>query len=250
MKQITQIIIVVCALSGTIACRKKPVVPESPVLGSVTVDLDANLNIVRNKETVIGNMICDAVMNDMVNKGKTVDFVMVNGGNIRFSASKRPNGIYPAGAITAGEVDEMLPFGDASVIVKVNGKQLKEILERSCAQLPLSMGPFMQLSKQIKVKIDPTKSPQLLSVDENSITSAGNRVVSVTINDAPLDSLAEYKVVLPSYIAEGNDGYVTLKNISAGKKENLGENQANAVKEYITVFSPLTPVLDGRVSFQ
>lgn len=235
---------------GFASCRKKPPVPSSPVLGTCTVDLDANLNVVRNQEALIGNLITDAVYYDLKNKGKNVDAALVNGGNIRFSASQRPDGIYKAGSITNKMVDEMLPFGDASVIVTLNGIQLKEVLERSCAQLPLSMGPFMQVSKELKVNIDITKQSQVLNIEETAITTAGQRVTSISINGINIDSISEYRIIFPSYIADGFDGYVTLLNLPSNKKENLVENQALAVKEYISIHSPVTPVQESRITFQ
>jgi 2',3'-cyclic-nucleotide 2'-phosphodiesterase (5'-nucleotidase family) len=233
------------------ACCKEAL-KEPVALGEIKVNLDASEPEVRLKEALIGNMICDAVKSDAERKGKVVDFAVMNGGGIRFNEQNRPSGIYPAGLFTSEMVDEMLPFGNFNVIVKVTGKELKSIFERSVAQLPLIKGPFLQVSKELKITIDTTKSPQIINelVVPNIIVSNGNRIVSIKINNVEYDTLATYTLVTADFIADGNDGYITFKNISSDKKENLGEDQTGAVKEYIILNTPLTPLIEGRIVYQ
>ncbi len=47
-----------------------------------------------------------------------------------------------------------------------------------------------------------------------------------------------------------NDGYVTFRNIPADRKDNLGDNQAEAVKNYIKLNTPITPKLEGRIAYE
>ena len=132
-----------------VGCKKRTRTPEATTLGTITVDLNANNRVVRKKEALIGNLICDAIYKSLLSKGKTIDGAFVNGGNIRFNSEIRPNGIYPAGQFTDQMVTEMMPFGNEIMIVKVNGRQLKEIFERSLANYPVAKGPFLQISKGI-----------------------------------------------------------------------------------------------------
>jgi 2',3'-cyclic-nucleotide 2'-phosphodiesterase (5'-nucleotidase family) len=238
-------------LTGLYSCCKDDI--EEPVaLGEIKVNLDASKPGLRSREVLIGNLVSDALKFDAEHKGKDVDFAIMNGGGIRFSQETRPSGIYPAGLFTNAMVDEMLPLGNSSVIVKVTGKELKNIFERSVAQLPLAQGPFLQVSKELKITIDTTQSPQIINqlVEPNVIVSNGNRIVSIKINNVEYDTLGTYTLVTSDFIANGNDGYVTFKNISSDRKESLGEDQSGGVKEYIIVNSPLTPVLEGRIIYQ
>jgi 5'-nucleotidase/UDP-sugar diphosphatase len=226
---------------------------QEPVsLGEITVDLNASKSVLRTKEALIGNMITDAMKADAVQKGNEVDFAMENGGGIRFNQESRPSEIYPSGLITSEMVDEMLPFGNTNTIVKITGKELKSIFERSVAQLPLAAGPFLQVSKEISIVIDTTKSPQIINdlVEPNVIIYDGNRIQSIKINNLEYDSLTTYTVVTSDFIADGNDGYITFKKISSDKKKYLNEDQTGAVKEYIILNSPLTPQIEGRIVFQ
>jgi 2',3'-cyclic-nucleotide 2'-phosphodiesterase (5'-nucleotidase family) len=236
------------------SCCKEANLSPSDILGEITVDLDANSNVVRIKETLIGNLICDGIKSEMDRRGETVDFVIMNGGGIRFNSNTHPNGIYKAGIFTSATIEEMLPFGDDNVIVKVTGKELKSIFERSVAQLPLAEGPFLQVSKELKITIDTSKAPQIINelVSPPIIVYRGNRITSIKINNAEYDSLATYTLVVNGFIAEqtDNDGYITFINISADRKENLGDSQADAVKQYIKINTPITPVISGRIIYQ
>lgn len=230
----------------------KDTVEEPVALGEIKVDLDASKNELRSKETLIGNMVCEAIKADAERRGRVVSFSIMNGGGIRFNPESRPSGIFPAGLFTSEMIDEMLPFGNTNVVVKVTGKELKSIFERSVAQLPLAVGPFLQVSKELKIIIDTTKAAQVINelVEPHVIVINGNRIVSIKINNVEYDSLATYTLVTSDFIANGNDGYVTFRNISADKKENLGEDQSGAVKEYIILNTPLTPTIEGRIIYQ
>lgn len=239
---------------GFQSCCKKDDLGPSEIVGEITVDLDANKSLVRTKETLIGNMICDGIKKEMDRRGEVVDFAIMNGGNIRFDASKRPNGIYKAGIFTSDMIDEMLPFGNANVIVKVTGKELKSIFERSVAQLPLTKGPFLQVSKELKIIIDTTKAPQVINelVNPTVIVNQGSRIISIKINNVEYDSLATYILVVNDFLAEqeDNDGYVTFRDIAADKKENLGDAQTDVIKQYIKLNTPIAPVMEGRIIYQ
>jgi 2',3'-cyclic-nucleotide 2'-phosphodiesterase (5'-nucleotidase family) len=244
---------VFCILSVTtvvVSCRKDEKPPEPTALGIITVDLDANDKVIRKKESLIGNMITDAIKKYIVSKGKPVDMVVVNSGSIRYKASSRPDGIYPAGTFTAEMVDEMLPFQDAPVLVTLTGRELKAVFERAVAQYPLLKGPFPQISEYVQISVDTNAAPQVINISETQIISPGNRIRSIKINEADIDSAGQYLVAFPSFIADGNDGFVTLKNLSSAQKENLIENQSNAVKEYIILKTPLRPELENRIVFQ
>lgn len=233
-----------------ISCRKSDGKPTSTAIGSSDVDLTAKEAIIRKKEALLGNVISDALKLYYENKGEVIDFVLMNGGAIRYDAQLRPDGVYPKGTITVEMIEEMLPFGNTSAIVTVTGTQLKEMLERSVAQYPLAKGPFFQCSKEIKYKIDTLQSPQVINIEETQIVSSGNRIDSIYVNGIPYQATTEYKVLVSDYIAQGNDGYVTLRNIPDASKKYFSDNQTNAVKDYFLIHSPIKPVFEGRIYFK
>lgn len=250
MRSIPIYILIFAVLGFFNSCKRKSREPTTNVIGKLMVDLDANEFIVRKREALIGNMIADAIQVDYESKNKFIHFTLVNGGSIRFSNSKRTDGIYKAGDFTSAMADEMLPFGNTNVIVTVTGKQLKEIFERSVAQYPLAKGNFMQLSKNVKIVVDTTKAAQVLNIDESAIVNQGSRILSIKINNVEYDNLTLYKVGMSDFMAEGNDGYTTLRKLSGSLKEYSGEDIANVLKEYVIINSVIEPKLEGRIIFQ
>lgn len=255
MKIRYNIIICVILVVTIQSCCKESNLAPSDILGEIKVELDANSNVLRTKETLIGNMICDGIKMELDKRGEIIDFVIMNGGAIRFNSNIRPNGKYSPGFFTSDMIDEMIPFENANVIVKVTGKELKSIFERSIAIYPLtSSGPFLQISKEIKIIIDTNNSPQVINelVTPPLIVSEGNRIISIKINDVEYDNEVNYILVVNSFMAEDldNDGYVSFRNIPANRKENLGDDQAKTVKDYIKTNSPITPKIDGRIVYQ
>lgn len=239
-----------CLLTTFFSCRKSDGKPTSTEIGTSLVDLNAHAEIIRKNEAVLGNLICDALKSYYQHKGEKVDFVLINGGNIRYNQQLRPDGIYPKGTITSEMVDEMLPFENSSYIIQITGIQLKNVLERSVAQYPLAKGPFMQCSKEFSFVVDTLENPQVINIEETVIENQGNRIFSMNLNGNSIQDNEIYYVLFSDYIGEGNDGYVTLKNISNSLKKKFSDNQTNAVKDFILINSAIEPKIENRIVFK
>jgi len=222
--------------------------PPPEKVGETLVDLDARKITVRMKEAAIGNLFTDA-MNEVAG----TKIAVTNGGGIRGDK------IYPKGEITTSTLTEMHPFGNSIVVVKVTGKQLKEILERGAAALrskndprdptTIDTGAFLQVSG-IKEVIDVDKTPQQLSSDGKSIVVPGERVVSVEVNGEPLDMDKTYEVAVNDYMARGGDGYVTLANLPDTDKNYTYVYLTGALYRYIKKHTPISPKVEGRITIK
>lgn len=244
-------LILFSVLLWNVACRKSDPEPEKIVLGQLLVDLNANENHIRKREALIGNFIADALFSYYTGEGIDIDFVLINSGSIRFDPVDRPAGIYPKGELSNLDLDEMLPFGNNSVIVKITGAELKQVFERSIAQYPEGKGPFMQVSKGFKVTYDTLQSPQLININQDQIVTPGFRVASIYLNEVQIDPNSSYTIITSDFIAEGNDGYVAFKNIPAERKVFLSENyEVNALKDYVIVQQLIEPIIEQRIVFQ
>lgn len=227
---------------------------DESVAGFTTVDLDANKPVVRGGEAVLGNLIADSFLSYAINEGYNVDFAMANGGNIRFNSTTRTNGIYPAGDITQDDINELLPFNNTGIIVEITGLELKSTLERSVHALPISEGnsgngAFAHVSSGIQIVVDTSLQAQIIDELNNvgSITIEGERVVQVTINGELLDLQRTYLVLIPSFAAGGGDAYVTLGAIGDDRKIDLAEPLKIALRDYLAVISPVTPIIENRI---
>jgi 5'-nucleotidase / UDP-sugar diphosphatase len=234
------------------SCRKKVENDNAVIIGKLEVDLDANDYLIRTSEALIGNFVCDAIKSQLEEKNIFCDLVLFNSGGIRYNKEKRPNGIYLAGNFTSEMVDEMLPFTDNLLVkVKLTGVELKQILERSLAELPAEKGSFMQFSKGISIKVNINNPAQVLNttVSPPVIVSEGERLVEVTLNDLTIIDDKEYNIITLDYIVNGNDGYVTFNAIPSNKKIFYNDIVVNLVRDYVTINSPIKPEMGGRINF-
>ncbi|HPS29983.1 MAG TPA: 5'-nucleotidase C-terminal domain-containing protein, partial [bacterium] len=153
-------------------------------LGKLDSDLIGELEISRNQETELGNIITDAIRE----KTKS-EFAFINAGSIRQGIQK--------GAITEKDVYSVFPFNDTVFIAELTGLQIQELLDI-----------FAEKG---------AGSPGFLQVSGLSIKIYKGSALDVKIGGQPLDKKRKYKVAFNSFIANGGDGYTILKNLTAKK---------------------------------
>lgn len=99
----------------------------------------------------------------------------------------------PEGPIDRGHVLDAFPFLNDSVTLDLPGGALWAALEQGCS---LEAG-MVQVSG-LTVQYDPRRA-------------VGSRVLRVTVGDRPLDRERRYRVTTNSFLAEGGDGYGSLR---------------------------------------
>lgn len=99
----------------------------------------------------------------------------------------------PAGGLDRGHVLDAFPFLNDSVTLELTGGALRAALEQGCS---LEAG-MVQVSG-LRLRYDPRRP-------------AGARVLDVHVGDAPLDAERRYRVTTNSFLAEGGDGYTSLR---------------------------------------
>ncbi|MFL5613733.1 MAG: 5'-nucleotidase C-terminal domain-containing protein [Gemmatimonadaceae bacterium] len=166
------------------------------------------------EQVPLGNLIADAMR--VEGKG---DIGIMNNGGIR--APLR------AGVATYGDAFEVQPFGNILYRVTVDGRDLRDYLER----LVDRRRPIVHLSGVI-VQYDTTRPP-------------GSRLVSVTVGGSQLDDARIYTVVLNDFEYTGGSG---LGFGSTPKRaENLDMVDLDAFIEYIAHLpQPIAPPTDKR----
>ncbi|KIL43033.1 bifunctional metallophosphatase/5'-nucleotidase [Jeotgalibacillus campisalis] len=150
------------------------------VIGSTDVKLEGDRRLVRTQETNLGNLIADSMRSTLGS-----DIAFTNGGGIRASIE--------AGEVTRGDVEEVLPFVNTLVQMKIDGAAIKAALEHSVRLAPGENGGFLHISG-MSFTYDPSQA-------------AGSRVKEVLIGGEPLDESNEYTVATNDFTAIGGDGY-------------------------------------------
>ncbi|MDX1737010.1 MAG: bifunctional UDP-sugar hydrolase/5'-nucleotidase [Alphaproteobacteria bacterium] len=197
------------------------------VIGETSLLLDSQKANIRTQETAMGNLISDALA-----WGTNSDIAFTNGGGIR------GNREYSAGTkLTRKDILTELPFGNVTVVLEMTGKDVKDALENAYSQVEDKAGRFAHVSKGLEVVYDPSKP-------------AGDRVVSISLNGQALDNNKAYRVATNDYIANGGDGYVSLKGMKRLVDTSGATLMATMVMNYVEANGTKGADVSGRVKAQ
>jgi 2',3'-cyclic-nucleotide 2'-phosphodiesterase (5'-nucleotidase family) len=192
------------------------------VVGTSTAALDAsNERLV--KETALGNLIADALREDV-----KADVGISNAGGARGSR------VYPAGPITRRTLVSIHPFGNIACKIAVTGQVLRDALLSGVSILPIGNGRFPQLSG-VTMKVDPR-------------ATGDSRVSDVRINGQPLDLSRTYTIALPDFVMNGGDGYTMFANRTVLVDAQSGDLVVTALEKYVAARGTVSPTVEGRVT--
>lgn len=190
-------------------------------VGETKLPLDTRGEMVRTRESAVGNLIAD-LMKDALG----ADVALVNGGGIR------GNAIFPAGPLRRDDVLKILPFANKVVKLEVTGEVLRAALENGLSQIEKTAGRFPQCSG-LRLSFDPTRP-------------AGSRLVSVTVGGRALDPRAHYTLATFDFLHGGGDGYAMLQQARVLVKAENGPMDSDLILDRLKQ-GPIAPVLDGRL---
>ncbi|NJM34412.1 MAG: hypothetical protein HC850_06535 [Rhodomicrobium sp.] len=189
------------------------------VIGVTETAFSTRRGEVRNGENPFGNLVCDAMI-----AATQADICIVNSGGIRGDRD------YAAGvSLTRKTILEELPFGNVTVVVEIEGKLLREVLETGLG----SDGGFPQIGG--------------MSLTADMTRPVGNRLQSVSAGGKPLDDAASYKLATNNYLLNGGNGYVMLKQGKVLIDELGGQYVAGQVIGYIERRGKVAPKVEGRL---
>jgi 5'-nucleotidase len=205
------------------------------VIGSITADITRATNPAG--ESALGDVIADAQL-EATNDPGFGDAVVafMNPGGIRadltYAGSSAGEG---DGNVTYGEMFTVQPFGNSMVTMTLTGAQIDTLLEQQfvgCGQ---------------------TGTPRILQVSEGftyswSLSAAAcNKVDATTIkiNSVIVDPNASYRVTVNSFLADGGDNFLVLKE---GTDRLGGEVDTDAFEKYFAARSPVAPGPQNRIT--
>ncbi|MBX9933839.1 MAG: bifunctional metallophosphatase/5'-nucleotidase [Methylobacterium sp.] len=192
-------------------------------VGPIDSELDSRISSVRMREASFGNLVADALRASL-----KADIAITNGGGIRGDR------LYPAGTVlTRRDVLSELPFGNTTVLVALEGAQIRRVLEAGFSEIGRPAGRFPQVSG--------------LVVTVDSTAPVGRRVGAVTINGDPLDDARSYTVASNSFLLEGGNGYAGMAQGRVLVSASDGKLMANEVMAYLRDAAPLRVGSEGRI---
>lgn len=220
---------------------------EQQVIGSTAVLLDGERPNVRNRETNLGNLITDAMIERTKSSGTLL--AITNGGGIRASI-KGPSAPALTDPVTVGEVLTVLPFGNTIALVTLTGAQVIAALENGVSQVNLttpssSAGRFPQVGG-LRFVWD-TKRPvgsRIVSVMVQKVTPSAQSADAIVYE--PINPAGTYRVATNNFMLTGGDGYSVFAQGS--NRVDTGLVMADEVAAYITAKSPVTQGNEGRIT--
>ncbi|XP_069462438.1 5'-nucleotidase [Ambystoma mexicanum] len=215
---------------------------SAQIIGKTIVYLNGSSVECRFRECNMGNMICDAMIYHNIRypdekSWNHVSMCILNGGSIRAPIDERSSN----GTITLEDLMSVLPFGGTYDLLQLRGSTLRAAFEHSVYRHGSGTGEFLQVGG-IRVVYDLKRKP-------------GNRVIGIDVlctecrtpTYVPLEDALVYKVILPSYVAAGGDGYSMIKE--DGLKHDSGDLDLAVVGHYITKMEKVYPAVEGRIRF-
>jgi 5'-nucleotidase len=199
---------------------------QKPVSAVANADIGSTPNGIprdgRNGESLMGNVIADAMLAALKPAGAVVAFI--NQGGIRASID--------AGKINYGNAVTVQPFNNSLVTVELTGAELLAVLEQG-ALSPNGAGGFLHPSAGTSYRFDKSLPD-------------GKKITDVKVAGKPLDLTAKYICGFLSFTASGGDSHFILRD-SKGKRVDTGFLDIDALVEFIKKNSPLDPKFEGRI---
>lgn len=186
----------------------------SEIIGETKVELKGENS--GKEETILGNFITDAVR----------DSAKVSYSTISAGTLGEGMGI---GNIDEKDISFLTPYiDDEIVIIELNGKQVKEMLEKSIRLYPKENNSFLQISG-MSVVVDKNKKP-------------GERIIEVKMGEENLDENKKYQIATNSFLALGGVGYYKIFN-----EKNIIKETKIKLKEAILKFIKDKKIIDYKI---
>lgn len=190
----------------------------APLVNRVIGSAATNITRAENGagESALGNLIADAQR-----AVHATDFAFMNAGGIRADIT--------AGEVTWGELFTVQPFGNSLVKMELTGQQIYTLLEQ-------------QWVGQTFARILKTSG---LRYTWNAAAPVGSRIVAIYRNGVPIDTGAMYSVTVNSFLADGGDNFLVLRD---GVNRVGGAVDLDALIAYIqSIPQPFTSAIEGRI---
>ncbi len=142
------------------------------------------------------------------------EFALMNPGGVRTDLLCRGT---PPCPVSYGDIFSMQPFGNSLVVMTLSGAQLKQLLEDQ--QGPGRNGPLL---------LNPSSG---LTYRWDRAAPQGQRVSELRVGGQPLDPQRDVRFTVNSFLAEGGDGFVLLRQ---GRNRLGGELDLDALAAHLS----------------
>jgi 5'-nucleotidase len=202
------------------------------VVGSITADITRDRS--ESGEYSLGDVVADSQISSGSGADKAV-VAFMNPGGIRTDLMyQKVSGEEKPGEVTYEEAFSVLPFGNVLVTMTLNGTQIDALLEEQFDNPDTGDSKILQVSNGFAYCWNKS-APKGEKVD----------MASIKINGKPIDPKGLYRISVNSYLADGGDNFVVLKD---GTDRVGGGLDLDAFVAYLEEHSPVSPGSVDRIS--
>jgi 5'-nucleotidase len=204
------------------------------VIGAITADLTRDLTPAG--ESALGDVIADAQLAataEPARGGAVVAFM--NPGGLRADLAYAPSGGEGEGRVTYGEAFTVQPFGNSLVTMTLTGAQLKRLLEQQ----------FQGCGTQNRDRILQVSAGLTYAWSQSAPACGKVDVASLKIHGEAIHAHATYRVTVNSFLAEGGDHFLTLRE---GMDRVGGAQDLDAFEAYFRTHAPVAPGPQHRIT--
>ncbi|MBS2039443.1 5'-nucleotidase C-terminal domain-containing protein, partial [bacterium] len=188
----------------------------------VGVDLEGRSRLCRQQETNLGNLVADAMREQA-----GADCALITGSSIRVDK------VVPAGVLTRRQAMMILPYENGVVKVRLNGRELLEVVEHSLSDLGPENSSFPQVSQ--------------LQIFYNPGLPAGHRVLELKVAGQPLQLERDYTFGCSEFIRKGGCGFEMLPKAQLLVEPHDAPAEGVALIEYLHRHQLISPTKEGRI---
>lgn len=183
----------------------------------------------RSNESTLSNLQAE-VWKQTLDKAQFgyADIGVQNPGGVRRDLRYAKSGVETVdGQVTYAEAAMINPFANVLQTIDLTGAQFKQVLEQQW-QPSGSTRPYLQLglSRNVTYTYDPTRT-------------AGDRIVSVTVDGEALDPVRTYRIATNSFLTAGGDNFTAFRQGTNSKDSGLIDT--DAFVNWLKANAPVTP---------
>jgi 5'-nucleotidase len=199
-------------------------------------------------ENPLGNLIADAQLADTDDADRgDADIALMNPGGVRadltFASSQKAEG---DGVVTYGEAFNVQPFNNIVTTNTFTGAQLLDVLKDQWCGPVLEAQVVLLPSSTLTYTYNQATAT---AISDTPCTGAPNPVSNVQVGGVPLDPAATYRVTTNNFLADGGDGFQSLR--AGTNRTSLTDFDVDSLVRYLEptlTGAPIGPPPTNRIT--
>jgi 5'-nucleotidase len=212
------------------------------------ISADINRVAVPSGENPLGNLIADAQLADTDDADRgDADVALMNPGGVRadltFASSPKGEG---NGVVTYGEAFSVQPFNNIVTTQSFTGAQLLDVLKDQWCGPAFEAQVVLLPSSTLTYTFNRATAT---AISDTPCAGAPNPVSNVQINGVPLDTAATYRVTTNNFLADGGDGFQSLR--AGTNRTSLPDFDVDSLVRYLEptlTGAPIGPAATNRIT--